>query len=115
MLSTTDHAAFAETEMANGASVINLDRHRPDARSMLREYEAAEELSARSQAIDDQARQLTAAFRSGKAYGETEGYREGFTSGTSWGIFCGAFGTCLLGAIVVFALVMYVGRRVPLF
>lgn len=63
---------------------------------------------------EGEATRMAEAYRSGKAYGESEGFRAGFTSGTTWGFFCGAFGTCLLAAIAVVGIVVYVGRRVPL-
>jgi len=57
----------------------------------------------------------SAAYQNGKADGRAEREREGWTTAVSWGVFCGAFGTCVVVALAVIGMVLYVGRRVPLF
>jgi hypothetical protein len=131
--------AFADTELAEPGAIISLlpigvqraaaprtpsppirfdAALDPEAARRSRERTARMERERQLRATHDSMRireAASAAYANGKLEGEAHGYRAGYTRGTAWGIFCGAFGTCLLVAIAVIGLTVYIGRHTPLF
>jgi len=111
---------FADTELANDVSLMPIGlRSMPPTspakpvRMAFPNTELVNARRARDTAAERQrvlvatqeslriAEAASAAYQNGKTEGHVKGYRRGWKTGTAWGIFCGAFGTVVIGAVVV--------------